>query len=291
MDDINEALQGWSHRQLASLRQRSSTTCKVCEHDAEVFDVVDWRKTCDLQLYPGGLSGCPVYYFRCPDCGFVFTDFCDDFQPSDWQRLVYNEDYRLVDPDYVERRPRQNAAVIESYLSHFDRSVVGLDYGGGNGLTTDILRGKGHRFDTYDPFGRQDLSCATDSMYGFCSAFEVAEHVPDPMGFMKNLLSLVRSERFVVMIGTQVHDGLVSNESRLSWWYVAPRNGHISIYSRRSLMHLAAACGLELVSMSRSTHFMVRGYDRSFIRQMFVRAWLKRKAQRLVAGAGGAKPA
>jgi hypothetical protein len=44
----------------------------------------------------------------------------------------------------------------------------------------------------------------------------------------------------------------------LSWWYVGPRNGHVSLYSRRALGLLFEKAGLRLVSFSELVHIAYR---------------------------------
>jgi len=81
----------------------------------------------------------------------------------------------------------------------------------------------------------------------------------------------------MVMIGTGIHDGAVSDETRLNWWYAAPRNGHISLYSRKSLEVLAAKFGLTYVSFSMGTHLLVRGYTKRETQSLLLRAKLRAK--------------
>ena len=44
----------------------------------------------------------------------------------------------------------------------------------------------------------------------------------------------------------------------LGWWYAGPRNGHVSLYSRRSLTILVQKHGLGLVSLSDLVHLAFR---------------------------------
>ena len=82
---------------------RQAVACKVCAAAAFAYDVVDLAKTCHFETYPEGLWGVPVYYHRCASCGFVFTDFFDEFTSEQWTSVVYDADYYgRVDPDYAE---------------------------------------------------------------------------------------------------------------------------------------------------------------------------------------------
>src|SRR5262249_39782462 len=81
--------------------------CKVCGNAAAFFDVVDFNKC--AAFYPFGPSGVVVSYYRCDDCGFLFTPVCDEWSHDDFTRLIYNDDYILLDPEYLSDRPLRMA--------------------------------------------------------------------------------------------------------------------------------------------------------------------------------------
>jgi hypothetical protein len=236
------------------------TPCKICGSNAEWFDVVDFAKTCNTpDVYPRGLAGTPIYYSRCSRCGFIFTNHFDLFTADQWNERVYNNEYIEADPDYEELRPRLNAQFLDLFLSGRKNSVVGLDFGGGNGRTTELLRRRGWRFDSYDPFGASTISADNPHTYNVASAFEVFEHLVDPVGTTSRILQMMSTDKALIIVGTGVTDGRVDEARRLSWWYAAPRNGHVSLYSRKSLAELADRFGLNFLSVSGGTHFMARG--------------------------------
>ncbi len=117
--------------------------CKCCGAGSPPFGVVDFHKNCEiLRRRVLGVSGVPIYYHRCPDCGFLFTTAFDGFTQDDFRRHVYNDDYLLVDPDYQADRPRANAQVLIS-LFRSARPRRLLDYGGGSGaLAGHLERGR-----------------------------------------------------------------------------------------------------------------------------------------------------
>src|SRR5579885_2070868 len=104
--------------------------CKCCGDTAFLWGVVDFHKNCEVRRRPVlGISGIPIYYYRCPGCRFLFTTAFDDFTDEDFLRYVYNEDYSLVDPDYLGDRPRANANFLVRLLASVRPRRI-LDYGG-----------------------------------------------------------------------------------------------------------------------------------------------------------------
>jgi 2-polyprenyl-6-hydroxyphenyl methylase/3-demethylubiquinone-9 3-methyltransferase len=261
---------------------RATVPCKVCGDASVLFDVLDFEKTCDDRLYPSGLAAVPVYYRRCQGCGFIFTDFFDDFTPQQWSASLYNDAYyQRVDPAYATQRPANNARGLDHLLRPIKERTIGLDYGGGSGRTCAHLRDMGYRYDTVDPFGARSLTPEYAGRYNFCTAFEVAEHTPDPRGFLRAIVELATPQRLAILVGTQLHDGIVTDATRLSWWYAAPRNGHISLYSRRSMQLLAQQVGLDYVPFSSRTHLFTRHWSAREARWFLVRGKFAGRLERL----------
>src|SRR6516164_5152616 len=88
-------------------------TCKCCGAAALLYGVVDFHKNCEIyRRRVLDVSGVPIYYYRCPACQFVFTTAFDHFTTDEFLKYIYNEEYLVVDPDYIESRPRGSAANI-----------------------------------------------------------------------------------------------------------------------------------------------------------------------------------
>lgn len=275
-----ESLLDYALNRLSAERDSSEVACKICGSGTQLFDVVDFKKCCSLALYPDGLAGVPVFYRSCRSCKFIFTTFFDGFTPEQWRAYVYNDEYAAVDPEYFEIRPRRNASEIELLLLGSQGSTVALDYGGGNGMTARLLREKGWTCDTYDPFGLCDVKPEQTGKYNFCSAFEVFEHSPDPVSTLSEIVGMTSPDRLMIFVGTGIHDSEVRSESRLAWWYAAPRNGHISLYSRSALQLLGRRFGLTYVSVSKGTHLLLRGMDQREARFSLVRSKIMKRVLR-----------
>jgi hypothetical protein len=231
--------------------------CKVCGQNAPLFGVVDFNKNCNEQRGTRlPISGSPVYYRRCSTCFFLFTDFFDKWSKQDFLDRIYNSDYVVVDPDYMSVRPLGNAQFISGLFGPQRSAVSLLDYGGGNGrLAASLISDGWNTAETYDPFVTEH-STPPNRKYNIISCFETLEHTPDPIGTAKEIASYVDDEG-IVLFSTLVQPTDLEKFG-LSWWYVGPRNGHVSIHSYQSLAHLWRSFGFTVMSHNHNIHFAFR---------------------------------
>lgn len=233
-----------------------SAPCKCCGSEAPIFGVVDFHKHC-LERHGRVLppSGIPIYYYRCVRCSFVFATAFDRFGSSDFRRHIYNDDYAFVDPEYAFERPRSCAAMLCGLFGH-ERPGSILDYGCGTGRLVEFLRANGFpNVQGYDPFV-EAFSAKPAEKFECVVSFETIEHSPDPGRTIADMSGFVADEGLVLF--STVLQPPDFGEQGLSWWYVAPRNGHVSIHTRESLAALAAAQGLRFGSLGETLHVFVR---------------------------------
>ena len=220
-------------------KNASMRKCKVCGRDASLFDVVDFNKFCGHECYAFGTSGVPVYYFRCPSCEFLFTDFCDEWGPEDYSHLIYNDDYAKVDPDYLGARPIREASSMRSVLKGCESSRL-LDYGSGSGIFAEEMTRIGFsKVSNYDPFSSPTRP---SGVFDIITCFEVIEHSPDPIATLHDMMDML-SDRGAIFVGQTLQPFNIE-EVRGAWWYLAPRNGHISTYSDVTFSTIAHAANL-----------------------------------------------
>lgn len=228
--------------------------CWVCGAASELLDVVDFNKSCEEQRGQFiKLSGVPIYYALCPRCGFCFAPEFAHWSREAFAERIYNDGYVVADPDYREARPRANADYLINLLGDGVKSVRHLDYGGGNGLLASLLREAGWQSQSYDPYAEGSLALEALGRFELITALEVFEHAPDVQGLMAHLGRLL-APGGMVLFTTVLSDGHIARHQRLDWWYAAPRNGHISLYSRASLHWLAQQHGYQFGSFSSSLH-------------------------------------
>jgi hypothetical protein len=227
--------------------------CKICGGAAALYGVVDFHKSCaEAQGRRLPLSGVPIYYRRCATCEFVFTDAFDGWSDEQFKAHIYNDDYLAVDPDYESSRPRSNADVVAQLWGPYRDETRVLDYGGGNDVFCTALRANGFVAVTYDPMTPQHAR-RPDGKFDLVTCFETLEHLPDPVAGIASLLEYVAEPGIVFF--TTLTQPADFNSHGLNWWYVGPRNGHISVFSRQALTRAFARHGYKVASHSDILHF------------------------------------
>lgn len=228
--------------------------CPACSGSCKLLDVVDFNKSCEeLRGHYLALSGVPIYYYICGVCGFCLAPEFSRWSLEQFEREIYNDSYSLIDPDYLNERPINNAKVLLSLFHEQKSQIRHLDYGGGNGLLSKQLREQEWNSASYDPFVDRDLNMSHLGRFNLVTAFEVFEHVPDVRRLMSDLLLLL-DPKGVILFSTLLSNNHIKAGERITWWYASPRNGHISLFSRDSLCHLAARANLNFASFSEGFH-------------------------------------
>jgi SAM-dependent methyltransferase len=235
---------------------RTEAPCKCCGAAAPLYGVVDFHRNCEVRRrHPLPVSGIPIYYHRCPACGFIFTTAFDQFTKEDFARYIYNSDYVFVDPDYKEERPRGNAGLVGNLFPTITPERL-LDYGSGDGLLVDVLRATGRfKADAYDPFVPRHATRPAQR-YDCIVSFEVLEHSPTPAQTIADMNSLL-TENGLIVLSTLLQPADIDQQG-LNWWYVGPRNGHVSLFSRASLEKLVAPFGFRHGWFNDNLHVLFR---------------------------------
>jgi hypothetical protein len=93
--------------------------------------------------------------------------------------------------------------------------------------------------ESYDPFS---LPVLPSGQFDLITCTEVIEHIPSPLTALQEMQSLL-SQNGCIIIGESLQPPDIA-ELRGNWWYVAPRNGHVSTFADRSFAALAELLGL-----------------------------------------------
>jgi SAM-dependent methyltransferase len=226
----------------------------------ELQGCVDAGRSCEVNrgAYMQ-LSGNPVYYHRCQSCGFIFTDAFDDWSLHDFRREIYNADYAAADPDHADgSRARLNAALTENALAQLGAHRV-LNFGGHGGsdgrLTAELIA-RGRDAHSWDPASdaARNPGIATGT-FDLVTAFGVFEHTPTPVATAAEALSFVRPGG-QLLFSTLLLDDV--GRQATDHWYIAPRNGHISLHTSASLKALFARLNWGVRSFNSNLHVAER---------------------------------
>ncbi|WP_199249499.1 methyltransferase domain-containing protein [[Phormidium] sp. ETS-05] len=205
--------------------------CKICQSGSEIF-----AKAKVLNKYD-------VDYFQCTVCGFVQTE------PPYWLEKAYASAIAKSDVGLVQRN-LAFSEISSNLIGHlFNSDGNFLDYGGGYGLFVRRMRDLGFNFLWYDKYCENLFAVGFEaenlksSKYELVTAFEVFEHLIDPLEEIEKLLELSGN----ILFSTEVLPS--SNPKPGEWWYYALEEGqHIAIYTMQSLSVIAKKYNLNLYS-------------------------------------------
>ena len=167
-----------------------------------------------------------------------------------YREAITAEDVGLV------RRNLRIAAVSRLLLKlFFDPKGKCIDYGGGYGLFTRLMRDAGYDFRRIDPhceniFARGFEATTADAPFELLTAFEVFEHLTDPLAGVADMLRYSDSIFFTTELSAAAG-------TPAECPYYGPEHGqHVSFFTIRSLRILAGKHGLKLYSDGKFRHML-----------------------------------
>ncbi len=210
-----------------------------------------------------------IEYFRCPDCHFVQTE--DPY----WLDEAYGDAIVSTDVGLISRNERF-ARIADRVLRFvYPGADACLDYGGGYGMFTRMMRDRGHRFRHLDPYCDNLFAAGLDvtpdtTGFDLLTAFEVFEHFRDPHADLRKLDRT--ADHWLVSTEPVPEPPPQPGE----WWYYVLDGGqHISLWSRKALQFVAAQYGRQLISY-RGLHL----FSRTKVNSWWARAVLRDRASR-----------
>jgi len=192
-----------------------------------------------------------VDYYYCNSCGLLQTE------TPWWLEEAYTEAIADADTGLIARNQGIARKLAALLYCCFDRQGHYIDSAGGYGMLTRLMRDIGFDFYWHDDYCRNLFARGfeADKLSGAVSAvtaFEVLEHVQDPLQFLSHCLQ--ENTASTIIFSTELFRGDPPAPS--DWWYYTPDTGqHISFYQRRTLEMLASKLSLRLYS-HRNLHIL-----------------------------------
>jgi hypothetical protein len=178
-----------------------------------------------------------VEYFECTNCGFVQTE------SAYWLKEAYENSMNLSDTGIAMRNLRLSRVTTSILFLFFRGQKRFIDYAGGYGLFTRLMRDIGFDFYWSDPYTPNLLARGFEAnpneKFAVATSFECFEHFDNPkeelIKILKHADNLLISTELIPSPPPVVKD----------WWYYAPDHGqHIAFYTKKSFMILAKNVGM-----------------------------------------------
>ncbi len=177
-------------------------------------------------------------YYQCPTCGALFVK-----EPF-WLEEAYSDAIASIDTGIMLRNMEMVEKADFLISTYYGKEHFFLDYGGGYGIFTRMMRDRGYQYLWYDKFAEPLLARG----FEYCNqkitavtAFELFEHFIEPIKEIEEIFKFSKEVIFsTVCYGTDLK--LPDEE----WSYFAYESGqHTVFYSEKTLKFIAKKYSLE----------------------------------------------
>ena len=188
---------------------------------------------------------------------FFFCDFCRFLETEKpfWLDESYEESINRCDTGIIQRNLHYSIISSNIIFNFFDRNMDFLDYAGGYGIFTRLMRDIGYNFFWYDPFTKnivaKGFEFVQDTKIELITSFEAFEHFLDPLKSIESMINISPNILFsTVLLPSPIPEPP-------NWWYYGLNHGqHISFYSLETLKFLSNKLNLNLYTNNRDLHLL-----------------------------------
>lgn len=190
-----------------------------------------------------------IAYFHCSKCGFLQTE-----QPY-WLEEAYRNSINVSDTGIMARNIAFSKIAAIIIFNFYDKGKKFLDFAGGYGIFTRMMRDIGYDFYWKDRYTTnlvaRGFEYQENQKIELLTSFESFEHFCEPMNEIQNMLKISKNVLFSL---TLLPDEIPEPEN---WWYYGLEHGqHISFYSRKTLEYIAKKNKLNLYTNNSGIHLL-----------------------------------
>lgn len=191
-----------------------------------------------------------VSYFKCNNCGFIQTE-----KPF-WLDEAYSSAIGSEDTGIMQRNlylRQVSSALIGAF---FNKHKTFVDFAGGYGIFTRLMRDSGFNYLWHDPFASNLIARGFEYSEAvkdveLISAFEAFEHFDNPLEEVEKMLKISKN----ILLSTRIVPNPVPKPD--DWWYYSFTGGqHIALYTIKSFEIIAAKHKLNFYSNGKSVHLL-----------------------------------
>jgi len=221
--------------------------CRICNSGTETL-----FKALLLNKYE-------VQYYKCNRCGYLYTE-----EPY-WLEESYKSAINIYDTGILERNLYYSKVVSVLIYFLFNKDGKFVDYAGGYGIFTRLMRDIGFDFYWYDPYSQNLLARgfeykkSLNKEFELITAFEVFEHLVNPLDEIEKMFDISENIIFSTI--------LLPNPTPKpkNWWYYGFEHGqHISFFSDDTLKFIAKKLGLFFYSY-KDVHLLTKRKINNFL--------------------------
>lgn len=173
-----------------------------------------------------------VEYYFCYNCEHLQTKIPYPLQEA------YTDAISIADTGILMRNYHFQELTANVIYNFFDKSAKFVEYAGGYGILTRLMRDLGFDFFWHDKYASnlfaKGFEYNNNEKVELITAFEVFEHLANPLEEIENMFKISDN----ILFSQTILPSPVPNPN--DWWYYAPEGGqHISFYTNKTLGKIA----------------------------------------------------
>ena len=211
--------------------------CKICQSTSNIFDQGNI------------LNKYSIIFYKCTNCGFIQTE------TPFWLEESYSNTITKSDIGLLSRNIHFSNLTSNFISLCLAKTSNFVDFGGGYGIFVRLMRDKGFNFFIFEKkcenlFANQ-FKANKGTKYDLLTAWEVLEHLEDPLSTIEEMLSFSSNILFSTLLLSPTPKP-VDN-----WWYYGLEHGqHISFYTKKSIQVIAEKFNFKTYYISKNLHFL-----------------------------------